>query len=113
MKNHVVKNKERNMNECRLKDENVKKYKGSKKGDNQSTVKEKSGDNKIKKKEKLEIWFDNVDPILLEEDEEDTEVQNFSEKTYNEKDKDERCGKAGNTAALVKTKSFEGYVLTI
>lgn len=110
---HPGKNQDRSMNECKHKEGNIKKYKGIKKGDSHRAQKEKTGDNNKKKKEKMEIWFDNVDPVLLEEDEEDSESKDFKGKSLHEKAKDESCDKSGNSGPLVKSKSFNGTTKVI
>ncbi|XP_042218005.1 RNA exonuclease 4-like [Homarus americanus] len=97
----------------------INKQKSKVGGENENTQKHKKKKNignvslADQEKEKLDIWFDNVDPILLYEAEEDIVMENKRGMTHKEVTKDSRSDDTGHTAALVKTKSFEGVTKVI
>ncbi|XP_045603361.2 uncharacterized protein [Procambarus clarkii] len=67
-----------------------------------------------RKKGKMEVWFDNVDPILLEQSEEESEVKDCKGKGGTKAGGPEvSSDSAGHDAPLTKTTSFVGVTKVI
>lgn len=62
---------------------------------------------KTKTEKKMDIWFDNIDPILLGEPEEESEMENCQRKA------NEKMDDVETATALVKTKCFEGITKAV